>query len=335
MGVGIAKRSLIFRVGAGAIKGALALVLFILVLLIILRGLAAVREKAVEAPSSIVRFETPRGNVAARLTGPADGPPIMLIHGTAAWSGFWQEVADHLASRGWRVIAIDLPPFGWSGRDPQGRYDRTTQAERLAAVLRTQSKKAVVVGHSFGAGAATELALRHPDELRGLVLVDAALGQFDIQGQGTTAKALGFRPFAEIVTAASVTNPNVLEPLLRSMIARKEQAAAWVPVLRAPMEREGTTSAYAAWLPNLFSRDDGSLSRRSEELRKIAVPVSLIWGEADTVTPLSQGQNLAKLTRARSIKIIPGVGHIPHIEDPHAFFAALDGALSDVEKGER
>ena len=335
MGVGIARRPLIFRIGAGVIKGALALVLFVLVLLIILRVLAAVREKPTEAPSSIVRFETPTGTVAARLTGPADGPPIMLIHGTAAWSGFWQQAADHLASRGWRVIAIDLPPFGWSGRDPQGRYDRTTQAQRLAAVLRTQSKKAVVVGHSFGAGAATELALRHPDELRGLVLVDAALGQLDVEGQGATAKALGFRPFAEIVTAASVTNPNALEPLLRSMIARKEQASAWVPVLREPMEREGTTSAYAAWLPNLFSKNDGSLSRRSEKLRKIAVPVSLIWGEADTVTPLEQGRNIAELTRARSLKLLPGVGHIPHIEDPHAFFAALDGALSDVQKGEK
>jgi pimeloyl-ACP methyl ester carboxylesterase len=335
MGVGVAKRSLIFRIGAGAIKGALALVLFLIVLLVILRVMAAVREQDVEAPPSTIRFETPTGAVAARLSGPADGPPIMLIHGTAAWSGFWQQVADHLAGRGWRVIAIDLPPFGWSGRDPQGRYDRATQAERLAAVLRTQSKEAVVVGHSFGAGAAAELALRHPGELKGLVLVDAALGEFDAGQEGATARALGFRPLAELVTSAAVTNPAALEPLLRSMIARKEQASAWVPVLREPMRREGTTSAYAAWLPNLFSKDDGSLSRRSENLRKIAMPVSLIWGEADTVTPLDQGKHIAELTRARSLKVLPGVGHIPHIEDPRAFLAALDASLTDVEKGER
>jgi pimeloyl-ACP methyl ester carboxylesterase len=335
MGVGIAKRSLIFRIGAGAIKGALALVLFILVLLVILRLMAAVRENGAEVPPETVRFQTPKGVVAAHLSGPADGRPIMLIHGTAAWSGFWREVADHLAGRGWRVIAIDLPPFGWSGHDAEGRYDRATQAERLAAVLRKQSKKAVVVGHSFGAGAATELALRHPDELQGLVLVDAALGKFNAEGQGTTAKALGFRPLAEIVASAAVTNPAALEPLLRSMIARKEQASAWVPVLREPMQREGTTTAYAAWLPNLFSKNDGSLSRRGENLRNIAVPVSLIWGEADTVTPIEQGRHIAELTRARSLKLLPGVGHIPHIEDPEAFLAALDGALADVEKGGR
>jgi pimeloyl-ACP methyl ester carboxylesterase len=193
----------------------------------------------------------------------------------------------------------------------------------------------VVVGHSFGAGAATELALRHPDELKGLVLVDAALGQFDAKGEGAAAKTLGFIPFAQVVTSAAVTNPAALEPLLRSMIARKEKAASWVPVLRQPMQREGTTAAYAAWLPNLFSKDDGSMSRRSENLRTIAVPVSLIWGEVDTVTPLAQGRHIAELTRARSLKVLPGVGHIPHIEDPEAFLAALDSALSDVEKGER
>lgn len=335
MGVGIARRSLVFRIGASAIKGALALILFVFVLLIILRVMAAVRENGVEAPPSTVRFPTPNGTVAARLTGPADGSPIMLIHGTAAWSGFWQQVADHLAGRGWRVIAIDLPPFGWSGRDPEGRYDRATQAKRLAAILRTQSKRAVVVGHSFGAGAATELALRHPDELKGLVLVDAALGEFDAEGEGAAAKTLGFTPLAQVVTSAAMTNPAALEPLLRSMIARKEKAAAWVPVLRQPMQREGTTEAYATWLPNLFSKDDGSMSRRSENLRKISVPVSLIWGEADTVTPLAQGRHIAELTRARLLKVLPGVGHIPHIEDPEAFLAALDGALSDVEKGER
>jgi pimeloyl-ACP methyl ester carboxylesterase len=335
MGVGIAERSLIFRIGAGAIKGALALVLFVLVLLVVLRVMAAVREDGAEAPPGTVQFKTPTGAVAARLSGPADGRPIMLIHGTAAWSGFWRQVADHLAGRGWRVIAIDLPPFGWSGRDPEGRYDRATQAERLAAVLRKQSKKAVIVGHSFGAGAATELALRHPDELQGLVLVDAALGQLNAEGQGTTANALGFRPLAEIVTSTALTNRAALEPLLRSMIARKEQASAWVPVLREPMQREGTTTAYAVWLPNLFSKNDGSLSRRSENLRKIAVPVSLIWGEADTVTPLAQGRHIAELTRARSLKLLRGVGHIPHIEDPDAFLAALDGALVDLEKGGR
>ena len=125
-----------------------------------------------------------------------------------------------VAERGWRVVAIDLPPFGWSEHDPKARYDRGSQAERLAAVVTALGKPAIVVGHSFGAGPATELALRHPKRLRGLVLVDAALGELDPAAESSVAKTMRMTPIAELVTAASVTNPDALEPLLRSMIAR-------------------------------------------------------------------------------------------------------------------
>jgi pimeloyl-ACP methyl ester carboxylesterase len=312
------------------LRAIVALFLFVLVLLLILRGFAGWREAGATRPQGVSTFATPAGAVAARITGPADGPPIVLVHGTAAWSGFWQEVADHLAARGWRVVAIDLPPFGWSDRDPQNRYDRVAQAERLAAVVGALGKPATVVGHSFGAGPATELALRHPDELRGLILVDAALGELDPAAESSVAETMRMTPLAELATAASVTNPNALEPLLRSMIARKEQAHRWVPVLRTPMMREGTTSAYAAWLPNLFAKQDGSLSRRTAELRKIKVPVALIWGDADTVTPLDQGKRIAELTRARSLQVLSGVGHIPHIEEPEGFRKALEQALASL-----
>lgn len=335
MGAGEAKRPLAARIGGSAIRGLLSLVLFVLVLLLILRGLALWREDGATVPVGITYFKTPTGRVAARVVGPADGVPVILVHGTAAWSGFWSEVADHLAQRGWRVIAIDLPPFGWSDRDAKSRYDRVTQAERLSAIASSLGKPAVVVGHSFGAGAATELALRHPDQLRGLVLVDAALGELDPKAEAGVAEAMRIQPVAQLATSAVVTNPSALEPFLRSLIARKDQAHRWVPVLRQPMEREGSTSAYAAWLPNLFTKQDGALSRSSANLSQIKVPVALIWGAADTVTPLEQGKRIEKLTRARSLQVLPGVGHIPHIEDPAAFRSALDQALASLPEEQK
>ena len=332
MGAGEAKRPLAVRIGASALRGLISLLLFLLVLLLILRAQAAWREGEVQAPANITYFASPSGKVGARVVGPADGIPVVLVHGTAAWSGFWSEVADHLARRGWKVVAIDLPPFGWSDRDPQARYDRVTQAERLSAVLAALGEPAVVVGHSFGAGAATELALRHPSQLRGLVLVDAALGELDPQGEAPIANVMRLGPVAQLATAAMVTNPSALEPFLRSMIARKETAHRWVPVLRQPMARNGTTSAYAAWLPNLFTKRDSALSRSSANLRAIKPPVAIVWGGADTVTPLDQGRRLQALTRAQSLRVLPGVGHIPHIEDPEGFRGALDEALASVSK---
>lgn len=321
------------RLALGAAKLAAALLLLLVLILAGLRIAAALREDGASPPAATRMVATPYGAVAVNVSGPAGGRPVMLVHGTAAWSGFWKQVSAHLAQRGWRVVAVDLPPFGWSDHDPLARYDRVTQAERLAAVLAAVAKRpAVVVGHSFGAGPAAELALRHPRQLRSLVLVDAALGDLDPAGDGNGG-ALRFRPLAEAATAATVTNPAAIGPLLRSMIARKARAAAWLPVLKAPMRRRGTTSAYAAWLPNLFANRDGALSRRSENLRRIAMPVALIWGETDTVTPIGQGRRIAALARARSFATLPGVGHIPHIEDPEGFLAALDSAIAPDREG--
>jgi pimeloyl-ACP methyl ester carboxylesterase len=101
------------------------------------------------------------------------------------------------------------------------------------------------------------------------------------------------------------------------------------------MRRSGTTRAYAAWLPSLFATDDGALSRRSEGLRRLAVPVALIWGEADSVTPVAQGRRIAALGRARSFAVLKGLGHIPHIEDADAFLAALDKAVAPDREGEK
>ena len=312
-------------------------VALVLALLIVLRALAAAREGGSPPPPPDTQMiATPIGAVAVHVSGPATGPRLLIVHGTAAWGGFWRDSAKVLAASGWRVIAVDLPPFGWSAHDAQARYDRISQADRLAAVIgATGTGPATVIAHSFGAGAATELALRHPDRVRGLVLVDAALGKLDPTSDTIAAKAMRVRPIAELVTAASLTNPAALPPLVRSLLANKDSAAPWIATLREPMRRGGTTTAYAAWLPNLFTATDGARSRSSAQLKQIRVPVAIIWGGADTVTPIEQGQRLATLLRATSLTVLPGVGHIPHIENPRAFDAALDQALRDCRLARR
>ncbi len=317
-----------------ALKSIGVLLALLLLVLIGFRVAAAVREAGTARPAETRMVATSLGEVALHVAGPADGPPVLLVHGTAGWSGFWRNVSAHFAARGWRVIAVDLPPFGYSAHDRQARYDRASQAARLAqAIGAVAGRPAVVVGHSFGSGAAVELALRHPSHVSRLVLVDAALGMIDPPGSGPglAQRTLGQSWIAQPLTSATMTNPMLTGRLLRSMLARRDTADAWIETIRQPMRRQGTTAAYAAWLPELFVANDASLSRRSVHLRRIAMPVHLIWGEADTVTPIAQGEALARLTRARSFARLPGVGHIPHIEDEAGFLAALDRAVGGAQ----
>ncbi|WP_197028808.1 alpha/beta fold hydrolase, partial [Methylibium sp. T29-B] len=116
--------------------------------------------------------------------GPPHRPALLLTHGTGAWSGTWFGLPDALAAAGWRVVAVDLPPFGLTTTPDDGRtvdYSRAAQARRLLALARTLGPDLTLVGHSFGAGPALEAAVAAAADssgvvLRRLVLVDPALG---------------------------------------------------------------------------------------------------------------------------------------------------------------
>lgn len=309
---------------------AVGLLLVALLALAAFRLGAAWRERDAAPPPETTLLRTSAGRIAVQLSGQPTGTPILLVGGTAGWSGFWRDVAQHLSGRGFRVVAIDLPPFGFSDHDPARRYDRVRQAERIVAVLQATAgyRTAILLGHSYGAGPALEAALRAPAKVSRLILVDAALGGFDVPAR-PAPWPLRQQAIAETAVATGFTNPWAMRPMLRSLLARKEAADAWIETLRRPMRRPGSTAAYSAWLPALFATDDGARSRRSAEVAALRTRVALIWGEADTVTPIAQGEEIARLVHARSFHRLPGVGHIPHIEDPARFLSALDAAIED------
>ncbi|MDJ0395221.1 alpha/beta hydrolase [Rhodococcus sp. G-MC3] len=105
--------------------------------------------------------------------GPADGPEILAIHGMTGHGARWADLADNYLAEA-RVIAPDLIGHGRSPWTPP--WDIVTQVESLAALLTSQARGPVLVlGHSFGGALAIHLALRHPELVRALVLLDPAI----------------------------------------------------------------------------------------------------------------------------------------------------------------
>ncbi|MGH6814248.1 MAG: alpha/beta fold hydrolase, partial [Hyphomicrobiaceae bacterium] len=204
------------RLLRGIVIGIGSLLAVVVLILGGFRIAAAVREVDTAealAPRQGRFVETPGGRVFLQDNGPRDGIPVVLIHGTAAWSEFWRGTIDHLTAQGYRTIAIDLPPFGFSDRSPQGAYARADQAQRIVAVLDAlKIERALFVGHSFGAGATVETVMRHQDRVRGLVLVAAALGLPEAnappaQPSGLLMTFLDLPVLPEMLVSATATNP--------------------------------------------------------------------------------------------------------------------------------
>lgn len=305
-----------------------ALLLFALVALAGLRMAAALREAAareVLAPSAGRLVQTSSGGVFIQEKGPPDGIPVVLFHGTAAWSELWRRTSEALAAANFRVIALDLPPFGFSDRP--GTYTRADQAARIDEVLgRLKAAPAIVVGHSFGAGAATELVMRHPDRARALVLVDAALG---LTAPPSDPPAI-VKPkwIRELLVSSTITNPLATKFLLQSLIARKDRALPeYVEILQRPTHRAGSTPDIADWVYYFLGADRAALSADRTAYARLTMPAAILWGDKDTVTPLDQAHDLKTLLPQATLAILPGLGHIPQIEDPDAFNDALLKAL--------
>jgi pimeloyl-ACP methyl ester carboxylesterase len=262
--------------------------------------------------------------------GPADGPAVLFIHGTGAWSEAWRGPMEMLAKQGIRAIAIDLPPFGYSERPANSRYGKEDQGRRIVAILDAlQIPRAILVGHSFGGGPTVEAATLAPERVRALVLVDAALSVADanadkVQGSALLSMFLAVRPLRDSVVAAFLTNPLFTRRLLQGFIDDPARATdEWVALYQRPLAVEGTTAAVGAWLPALIGPSTGAASENSATYRALTMPVYLIWGERDRITPLAQGEELAHLVPGAELTVIKQVGHIPQIEDADAFNEVL------------
>lgn len=309
----------------------LALLLVLALVIVAFRMGASIREtrtRAELAPSWGHLVPTRSGGVFVQERGPADGIPVVLFHGTAAWSELWRHTIPPLAAAGFHVIALDLPPFGFSDRP--GSYTRQDQAARVNDVLiHLKAAPAIIVGHSFGAGAATELVMRYPDRARALVLVDAALG---LTAPPSDAPwVIQPRWIREVLVSLTITNPVATQALLKFLIAKKERALPeFVAILQRPTTQRDSTPDIADWLHYFLGADRNAVSADRTAYVRTTLPTVVLWGNQDTITPIDQAADLLTLLPQASLTVLPGLGHIPQIEDPALFNDALLKSLGKL-----
>jgi pimeloyl-ACP methyl ester carboxylesterase len=303
---------------------ALTLVVLVIVTLVGFRGAAALRENLSpeQAAPAGALFVTVNGlKMHYQVWGPQDGPPLLLFHGTASWAETYRDIAAPLGEQGFRVIAADMPPFGYSQKPADQDYSRAAQAKRILGFADALGVRHFSLGvHSYGGGGAMEAAFLAPTRIDSMILLDVALGLGRTEAPALPFAALLNLPWPrELLTAATFTNPLMVGPGLRSFIENDDVVTAErIAIYTRPFNVEGTTNAVGHWLfTGLFNDERKSLAANKANYRIFTPPVLVIWGREDTTTPLPQGEEIASLFPRAELAVLDGVNHIPQVEKPN------------------
>jgi pimeloyl-ACP methyl ester carboxylesterase len=255
--------------------------------------------------------------------GPQDGQPILFIHGTAAWSGLWRETMTPLAQAGYRCIAIDIPPFGFSERPDTPAYGNADQAKRMVALMDELGiEHTILFGHSFGGGATLETALLVPDRIDALILLDVGGLNLNLQPAADTNGANALEWFLRTpavrnpVLSTTATNPLFTKTLISAMILDPADATEEkINILQQPLVLQDATNTLGDWLNAVLGPQEISLTSEPANYQRLTMPALIVWGDSDTIIPLQEGEYLQSILPDAQLVVMKGVNHIPHLED--------------------
>lgn len=251
-----------------------------------------------------------------------EGPPLVLLHGAGDNALDWRWVLPELA-RTHSVYAPDLPGSDDSTK-PAADYSPAFFERFVAAFADALGiGRATFVGNSLGGLIALRLALSEPARVGTLVLVDGAgLGRainpvftsVNVPGLGEAAMPLWRTPVGAYQRAWG----RAALLFARPWSAPREWLAEQCRLARSPGYLEAHLTALRAQVA-----PGGQREVLLDRLPLLEMPTLVVWGERDRVFPASQGKDAAARLREGSLELIPDCGHLPHIECPDPFVAAL------------
>ena len=223
--------------------------------------------------------------------GPAAGTPVVLVHGLGGHAEDWANLAPYLARAGYRVYMPDLPGFGRSEQPRDFSYSIPDQAGAVVGFLDAMGLQRVELGGwSMGGWIAQRIAAEHPNRIHRLMLFDSA-GLYAKPAWNTALFTPANAAELDQLDALLMPHPPTVPGFIAADILRASRNNAWV-IHRALDSmltgRDATDSA----LPNL------------------KMPVLIVWGEADRITPLSQGRTMYALIPQSKLDVIPACGHL-------------------------
>lgn len=273
-----------------------------------------------QSPSAFVTL--PSGAVAHyRDQGRADGPPLLLLHGSNASLHTWEPWAKILGDQ-FRIISVDLPGHGLTGRVPGDDYSQQAMArfvDQFASAIGLT--RFAIGGNSMGGGVAARFAIMLPERVTRLILVDAGGVRWPGDSQIPFVFRLAQTPIVRDLML-HVTPRFVFEENLRGAFGKDEviddaMIDRYFELARMPGSREAT-------LIRLNTQRDFYVGEHLDEIR---APTLILWGRDDSWTPLAMGETYKAGIARSELIVFDGVGHIPMEEVPEESAAAVRAFL--------
>ncbi|HKA68723.1 MAG TPA: alpha/beta fold hydrolase [Actinomycetes bacterium] len=238
--------------------------------------------------------------------GKPDAPVLLLIHGTAASTAWWDPVVSQLAD-GYRVIRIDLLGHGRSA-SPAGGYDIAAQARRVGAALdRLAVDRVVAIGHSTGGAVATALAEQRPGTVAALALIDTGPSPDAYLSQGLLPRVLLAQLPGRLLWR--LRTQTTIRKAMRTAVTRPIDIPEAIIEDTLGMTYRAVAGTARAALDYLGER---GLPTR---LAALGLPVLVVFGTDDQRWRSSSTAAYRVVPGARVV-LLPGVGHTPMLEDP-------------------
>jgi pimeloyl-ACP methyl ester carboxylesterase len=263
--------------------------------------------------------------------GPPDARPVVALHGWPQHHFIYRNLLGD-PPEGLRIIAPDLPGYGWSGPAPHRWAKEDVATDVLALIDALGVKKPLLVGHDWGGWVGYLMALREQERFSGYLALNIA---HPWQRPRTAAphfwRFLAYQPLIAIVGVRLQRRTRFVEYLIRGAISDRSRVSleairCFSERFREPVCAETARDTYRTFL----TREVPAIIR-SPETRRLSLPVRALHGVGDAAIHPSLASKTTALADDYEVENVEGCGHFIADERPDLVREGLIALARDTE----
>ncbi len=234
-----------------------------------------------------------------------EGPAILVLHGWGGASDSWLKVQKIISEQGYKVICPDFPGFGKTPPPP----DPWDIGDYANLILNFTQKLGLdrffLLGHSFGGRISIKFATQYPEKIKKLILCDSA---------GIKPK---LSPKTHMIFWLARIGNAIFTP--KRLTRFKDSARNLFYLFLRNKDYVKANGVMRETIKKIFNED------LLPDLSKIKVKTLIVWGEIDKMVPLKYGYIFKENIKDSELKVLPDVGHSPHLEAPEGLSKIIMG----------